>query len=118
MIGVRHHNLNGVPPNIRVFVAQLDGLPVFGPSGESIGKVRDIVVALRLDRKPPRVLGLVVELPTRRPIFVPMLRVSSLEPHAVALSTGSVSLRRFEQRRTEVLLLGQLLSTKVRVRTT
>ena len=58
---------------------------MFGPSGESIGKVRDIVVALRLDRKPPRVLGLVVELPTRRPIFVPMLRVGSLESHAVAL---------------------------------
>ena len=83
-----------VAPNTRVFVAQLDGLPVFGPSGESIGKVRDIVVALRLDRKPPRALGLVVELPTRRPIFVPMLRVSSLESHAVALATGSVSMRR------------------------
>jgi len=85
----------------RVFVAQLAGLPVFGPGGESIGKVRDIVAALRLERKPPRVLGIVVELPTRRPIFVPMLRVTSLESHAVALSTGSVSLRRFEQRRTE-----------------
>jgi len=36
---------------------------VFGPGGESIGKVRDIVAALRLDRKPPRVLGIVVELP-------------------------------------------------------
>ena len=101
-----------------MFVAQLAGLPVFGPSGESIGKVKDLVAALRLDRKPPRVLGIVVELPTRRPIFVPMLRVSSIESHAIAMTTGSVSLRRFEQRRTEVLLLGQLLSTKVRVRTT
>ena len=91
-VGAGHHNLIPVPPNTRVFVAQLAGLPVFGPSGESIGKVRDIVVALRLDRKPPRVLGVVVELPTRRPIFVPMLRVGSLESHAVALSTGSVSL--------------------------
>ncbi len=102
----------------RVFVAQLAGLPVFGPGGESIGKVRDIVAALRLDRKPPRVLGIVVELPTRRPIFVPMLRVTSLESHAVALSTGSVSLRRFEQRRTEVLVIGQLIDKKVRLATT
>jgi Mg/Co/Ni transporter MgtE len=101
----------------RVFVAQLAGLPVFGPGGESIGKVRDIVAALRLDRKPPRVLGIVVELPTRRPIFVPMLRVSSLESHAVALSTGSVSLRRFEQRSTEVLVIGQLIDKRVRIAT-
>ena len=107
-----------VAPNTRVFVAQLDGLPVFGPSGESIGKVRDIVVALRLDRKPPRALGLVVELPTRRPIFVPMLRVSSLESHAVALATGSVSMRRFEQRTLELRLIGQLLGTQVQLATT
>jgi len=117
-LGVRHHNLNNVPANTRVFVAQLDGLPVFGPSGESIGKVHDIVVALRLDRKPPRVLGLVVELPTRRPIFVPMLRVGSLESHAVALSTGSVSLRRFEQRPLELRLIGQLLGVQVQLATT
>ena len=107
-----------VAPKTRVFVAQLDGLPVFGPSGESIGKVRDIVVALRLDRKPPRALGLVVELPTRRPIFVPMLRVSSLESHAVALATGSVSMRRFEQRTLELRLIGQLLGTQVQLATT
>jgi Mg/Co/Ni transporter MgtE len=107
-----------VPPNSRVFVAQLAGLPVFGPGGESIGKVRDIVVALRLDRKPPRVLGLVVELPTRRPIFVPMLRVGSLESHAVALSTGSVSMRRFEQRTLELRLIGQLLGVQVHLGTT
>ena len=107
-----------MPPNSRVFVAQLAGLPVFGPGGESIGKVRDIVVALRLDRKPPRVLGLVVELPTRRPIFVPMLRVGSLESHAVALSTGSVSMRRFEQRTLELRLIGQLLGVQVHLGTT
>lgn len=107
-----------MPPSTRVFVAQLAGLPVFGPGGESIGKVRDIVVALRLDRKPPRVLGLVVELLTRRPIFVPMLRVGSLESHAVALSSGSVSMRRFEQRPLELRLIGQLLGVPVQLTTT
>lgn len=100
-------------PTAKVFVAQLAGLPVFGPGGESIGKVRDIVVALRLDRKNPRVLGLVVELLTRRPIFVPMLRVGSLESHAIALSSGSVSMRRFEQRPMELRLIGQLLGVSV-----
>ncbi|RIJ77011.1 CBS domain-containing protein [Nakamurella silvestris] len=102
----------------KVFVAQLTGLPVFGPDGESIGKVKDVVAALRLDRQPPRVLGIVVELPTRRPIFVPMLRVSSIEPNAVTLTTGSVSLRRFAQRPTELRIFGQLLNARVVVATT
>lgn len=103
---------------MKVFVAQLAGLPVYGPDGESIGKVRDVVSALRLDRQPPRVLGVVVDLPSHKPIFVPMLRVTTIEANAITLATGSVSLRRFEQRPTEILLVGQLMGTKVTVATT
>ncbi|MFL6141028.1 MAG: magnesium transporter MgtE N-terminal domain-containing protein [Labedaea sp.] len=99
----------------KVFVAQLVGLPVFGPDGESIGKLRDVVVALRMDRRPPRVLGVVVELVTRRRIFVPMLRVTSIEANAVTLVTGSVNLRRFHQRPNEVLVVGQLLDARVTI---
>ncbi|HKS45509.1 MAG TPA: CBS domain-containing protein [Amycolatopsis sp.] len=95
-------------PVNRVFAAQLAGLPVFGPDGESIGKVRDVVAGLRLDHQPPRVLGLVVELSNRRRVFVPMLRVTSIEPNAVTLATGSVNMRQFHQRPNEVLVLGQL----------
>ncbi|MEU0789806.1 CBS domain-containing protein [Amycolatopsis sp. NPDC005961] len=93
----------------RVFAAQLSGLPVFGPDGESIGRVRDLVAGLRLDAQPPRILGVVVELTTRRRVFVPMLRVTSIEPSAVTLATGSVNMRQFNQRPNEVLVLGQLL---------
>ncbi|PKV91764.1 magnesium transporter MgtE N-terminal domain-containing protein [Amycolatopsis echigonensis] len=93
----------------RVYAAQLAGLPVFGPDGESIGKVRDVVAGLRLDHQPPRVLGMVVELATRRRVFVPMLRVTSIEPNAVTLATGSVNMRHFHQRPNEVLVCGQLL---------
>ncbi|WP_249337689.1 PRC-barrel domain-containing protein, partial [Tsukamurella paurometabola] len=71
----------------RVFVARLSGLPVVGPDGESVGRVRDAVIGLRADRKAPRVLGLAVELANRRRIFVPMLRVTSIEPAAVTLNT-------------------------------
>jgi Mg/Co/Ni transporter MgtE len=92
----------------RVFAAQLAGLPVFGPDGESIGKVRDLVAGLRLDHQPPRILGIVVELATRRRVFVPMLRVTSIEPNAVTLATGSVNMRRFHQRPNEILVVGQL----------
>jgi Mg/Co/Ni transporter MgtE len=102
----------------RVFAAQLAGLAVFGPEGESIGKVRDIVAGLRIDRQPPRVLGLVIELATRRRIFVPILRVMTIEPAAVTLATGSVNLRHFHQRPHEVLVVGQLLDAHVTVEST
>ncbi len=99
----------------QVFVARLVGLAVFGPDGERIGKVRDLVVTLRVDASPPRVLGMVVEMTTRRRIFVPMLRVTRVDPSAVTLATGSVSLRRFAQRPHEALVIGQLLDAPVRL---
>lgn len=99
----------------RVYVARLAGLAVLGPDGESIGRVRDVVVAVRYDRQQPRVHGLVVELPTRRRIFVPMLRVTAIEPGIVTLNTGTVSLRRFTQRPGELLALAQIVDSTVRV---
>ena len=99
----------------RVFAAGLTRLAVFGPDGEPIGRVRDLVAALRVGRQPPRVLGLVVELATRRRIFVPMLRVTAVDPSAVTLATGSVNLRRFHKRPNEVLVVGELLDARVRV---
>ncbi|GAA2793798.1 magnesium transporter [Mycobacterium crocinum] len=99
----------------RVYAARLAGLAVLGPDGESLGRVRDVVVSMSIVRQQPRVLGLVVELLTRRRIFVPILRVTAIEPNAVTLNTGNVSLRRFAQRPGEVLVLGQVLDSRVRV---
>src|SRR5512139_2289597 len=99
----------------RVYAARLAGMVVLGPDGESLGRVRDVVISISIVRQQPRVLGLVLELLTRRRIFVPILRVTAIEPGAVTLSTGSVSLRRFSQRPGEVLVLGQVIETRVRV---
>ena len=44
-----------------------------------------------------------------------MLRVTAIDPGAVTLATGSVSLRRFEQRPNETLVVGQLLDAPVRI---
>jgi flagellar motility protein MotE (MotC chaperone) len=99
----------------RVFVARLVGLPVFGPDGERIGKVRDLAATMRVDASPPRVLGMVVEMVTRRRIFVPMLRVTTIDSAAVTLATGSVSLRGFAQRPNETLVVGQLLDAPVHI---
>ncbi len=99
----------------RVYVARLPRMMVLGPLGESFGRVRDVVISISIVRQQPRVLGLVVDLATRRSIFIPILRVAAIEPDAVTLNTGNVSLRHFEQRPGEVLAMGQVLDTPVRV---
>ena len=102
----------------RVYVARLAGVAVFDPNGDAVGRFRDVVVMFRPDRLPPRVLGLLVELQHRRRIFVPIGRVTSIEAGAVVLSSGSVNLRRFEQRPGEALVLGALLDRTATIRET
>jgi Mg/Co/Ni transporter MgtE len=99
----------------RVYLARLAGIAVFDPYGDQVGRVRDAVVALRIGTQPPRVIGLVVEIQQRRRIFVPIGRVTSVDVDAVILSTGTVSLKRFEQRPGETLVLGELLDRRVTI---
>jgi flagellar motility protein MotE (MotC chaperone)/sporulation protein YlmC with PRC-barrel domain/predicted transcriptional regulator len=102
----------------RIYVARLAGVAVFDPNGDPVGRVRDVVVMFRPDRLPPRVLGVLVELQHRRRIFVPIGRVTSIEAGAVVLASGSVNLRRFEQRPGEALVLGALLDRTATIRET
>ena len=62
----------------RVYAARLAGMVVLGPDGESIGRVRDVVISIGVTGHQPRVFGLVVELLTRSRIFVPILRVTEI----------------------------------------
>ncbi|WP_405723647.1 CBS domain-containing protein [Streptomyces sp. NBC_01537] len=98
----------------RVFVSHLAGVPVFDPNGDQVGRVRDLVVMLRVGGRPPRVLGLVVEVVSRRRIFLPITRVTGVESGQV-ITTGVVNMQRFEQRPTETLVLGELLDRRVRL---
>ena len=98
----------------RVFCARLAGLVVFDPNGDQVGRVRDVVATLRLGGQPPRVLGLVVDVQRRR-IFVPILRVRSFDAAQVVLTSGMVSLRRFERRSPETLVIEELIDRKVHV---
>ena len=100
----------------RAYVSRLAGLTVFDPNGDRVGKVRDVVVALRVGTAAPRVLGLVVEVVARRRIFVPMGRVTAIESGAVLLASGTLNLKRFEQRAGETLVLGELLDRTVRIK--
>ncbi|MFK8848920.1 magnesium transporter MgtE N-terminal domain-containing protein [Streptomyces sp. Ac-502] len=96
----------------RVFVSHLAGIAVFDPNGDQVGRVRDLVAMLRVRGRPPRLLGLVVEVVSRRRIFLPMTRVTGVESGQV-ITTGVVNMRRFEQRASETLVLGELLDRRV-----
>jgi len=97
----------------RVFVARLAGCAVFDPSGDRVGKVRDVVVVRRA-KTGPRVVGLVVEVPGKRRVFLSIGRVTSIATGQV-LVTGLINLRRFEQRSEELRVLAELIGRKVHI---
>jgi CBS domain-containing protein len=95
-------------------VGRLTNLSVFDPLGDQVGRVRDVVVTFGVSRRRPRVIGLVVEVPGRRRVFVPMTRVTSVDGGQV-ITTGLVNMRRFEQRTNEELVMAELLERTVTV---
>jgi CBS domain-containing protein/sporulation protein YlmC with PRC-barrel domain len=103
--------MSGITLN-RIFLARLAGTAVFDPNGDPVGKVRDAVATLRTNNAQPRILGLVVEVPMRRRVFVPITRVTSIESGTVII-TGLVNMRRFEVRTGEVLVLGDMLDRSI-----
>ncbi|MEV7647911.1 CBS domain-containing protein [Arthrobacter sp. NPDC089319] len=96
----------------RVFVARLLGLDVFDPLGDRLGRLRDAVVLDYGPAKPPLVVGLVVEVPGKKRVFVPMTRVTSINAGQI-ICTGLVNLRRFEQRGAETLVVAEMFDRRV-----
>ncbi|MFD5224955.1 magnesium transporter [Microbacterium sp. NPDC058342] len=97
----------------RVFAARLAGCAVFDPVGDRLGKVRDVVIVYR-KTAPPRVIGLVVEIPGRRHVFLSIGRVTSIRSGQV-ISTGLINVRRFQPRPGEVRVLAEYLGRRVRL---
>lgn len=90
----------------------MSALAVFDPLGDQVGRVRDVVVVFRAGVLAPLVVGLVVEVPGRRRVFLPITRVTSVDGGQV-ITTGVVNLRRFEARPSETLVLAELLDRTV-----
>ena len=86
----------------RVYAARLSGLLVLGPDGESVGRVRDVVIWPVAGQEPPRALGLVVQL-RRRQIFVPFGRIREVSAEGAQLLGGTVDLDPFTKRTGEML---------------
>lgn len=100
----------------RVYVARLAGTTVFDPIGDAVGRVRDVVVLMRRSSAPVAV-GLVVEVPGRRRVFLPLTRVTSIVPGQV-ICTGVLNLRRFKARASETLAIAELLERSVTIKDT
>ncbi len=98
----------------RFFAARLAGTGVFDPIGDQVGRVRDVVLVPQV-RRGARVVGFVVEVPGRKRIFLPITRVLSISTGQVIMS-GALNPRRFEMRRSEALVIGDLLERVVTLR--
>lgn len=98
----------------RVFAARLVGCSVFDPNGDKVGKVRDVLVVYRTNAG-PRVVGMIVEVPGKRRVFLSIGRVMSIGSGQI-ITTGLINLRRFEQRGGELRVMAELLGRKVRLR--
>lgn len=99
----------------KIFVGRLLGLDVFDPLGDRLGRVKDLVVHERGAAAPPHLTGLLVEVPGKKRVFVPMTRVTSMDARQV-ICTGLINLRRFAQRGSEKLAAAELFDRKVVLR--
>jgi len=95
----------------RVFVGRLAGRGVFDPAGDRIGKVRDVLVVYRA-ASPPRVVGLIVEIPGKRRVFVPIGRITSIARGQI-IATGLINVRRFQQRGGETRMIAEMIGREV-----
>ncbi len=92
------------------FLSQCIGLPVRDPSGEPIGTIADLIVAIG-DRYPP-VTGLVARTDQRQ-IFLPWRSVESLDDTGARLRVRTIDIGKFRQRQNEILLKADLLDKQI-----
>ncbi|HEY6569111.1 MAG TPA: PRC-barrel domain-containing protein, partial [Candidatus Limnocylindrales bacterium] len=92
------------------FLSQCIGLPVRDPTGEPLGTIADLIVAIG-DRYPP-VTGLVART-DRRQIFLPWTSVEALDDGGARLRVKTIDISKFSQRPDEILLRADLLDKQI-----
>ena len=93
-----------------LYLSHAIGRPVLDATGEPMGKVEDLIVAVG-DRYPP-VTGLVVTT-DRRKIFLPWEQVARFDASGAQLATGTIDITRFRQRPDEIQLRSDLLDKQI-----
>jgi CBS domain-containing protein/sporulation protein YlmC with PRC-barrel domain len=99
-------------PGPVIHLSQLLGRPVIAKSGETVGRVDDVIVGLRASDEYPPVTGLAVGVGGRR-VYVSTQQISELAQERVVLSKNKVDLRGFERRAGEVLLRADVLDHRL-----
>ncbi len=92
------------------FLSRCIGLPVRDPSGEPLGTIADLIVAI--GAKYPPVTGLVVRTDRRR-IFIPWTDVASFDADGARLRVRTIDIGTFQQRPNEILLKLDLLDKQI-----
>jgi magnesium transporter len=92
------------------FLSQSIGLPVRDPSGEPIGSIADLIVAI--GSKYPPVTGLVTSTGRRR-IFIPWRHVADFGDAGARLAVRTIDVGAFHQRQSEILLKANLLDKQI-----
>ena len=87
------------------------GRPLVGRSGESIGRLSDVIARLR-GNDYPLVTGLVASVGGRE-VYVPIEQVSTFDGEVLQLTSARLDLRRFERRHGEVLLRADVLGHRL-----
>jgi CBS domain-containing protein len=93
-----------------LYLSQAIGQPVRDKSGEPIGTVADLLVAIG-DRYPP-VTGIVVKT-NGREIFLHWQSVSSLDASGATLRTTAIDISKFQQRPNEIRLKQDLMDRQI-----
>ncbi len=92
-------------------LSQLLKRPIADRSGESLGRVSDVIVRLR-GSDYPLVTGIVAAVGGRE-VFVPIEQVSSFDADPLKLTSAKLDLRQFERRDGEVLLRADVLGHRL-----
>jgi magnesium transporter len=92
------------------FLSQCIGLPVRDPSGEPLGTIADLIVAIG-DRYPP--VTCLVARTDRRNIFLPWHNVGTFDEGGAQLRVRTIDIGKFQQRQDEILLKADLLDKQI-----
>ncbi|MDT5245884.1 MAG: hypothetical protein QOD36_3260 [Mycobacterium sp.] len=95
-----------------IHLSELLRAPVVARSGETVGRVEDVIVRLRGADTYPLVTGIVAGVGGRR-VFVGSRSIHEYAPGQVVLAKNKIDLRGFERRDGEVLLRADVLGHRL-----
>lgn len=95
-----------------IHLSQLLRAPVLARSGETVGRVEDVIVRLRGTDKYPLVTGIVAGVGGRR-VFVGDKSIDEYAANRIVLTKNKVDIRSFERREGEVLLRHDVLGHRL-----